>query len=143
MIPRPYFALGLVLALIATHLAVGVKSYEGGVRAEAARWQAEALKDAQEAAQEREALQQQLREREAKWVQQQQEAADAVAQVRVEYLPGKVIVKREIVREPVYSDSRCRVSSGMRDTLNRALAGRPVPGAAEVGTDTGRLPADA
>lgn len=141
MIPRPYFALGLVLALIATHLAVGVKSYEGGVRAEAARWQAEALKDAQEAAQEREALQQQLREREAKWVQQQQEAADAIATVRVEYLPGKTIVKREIVREPRYRD--CAVSPGMRDTLNAALAGRPVPGAAEVGTDTGRLPADA
>ena len=141
MIPRPYFALGLVLALIATHLAVGVKSYEGGVRAEAARWQAEALKDAQEAAQEREALQQQLREREAKWVQQQQEAADAVAQVRVEYLPGKTVVKREIVREPVYRT--CVVSPGMRDTLNAALRGRPVPGAADIGTDTGRLPGDA
>jgi hypothetical protein len=110
---------------------------------EVAKCQAQQLQDAQDASRALEAIQQRLREREAKWTAQQQEAADAVAQVRVEYLPGKVIVKREIVREPVYSDSRCRVSSGMRDTLNRALAGRPVPGAAEVGTDTGRLPADA
>ena len=124
MIPRPYFALGLVLALIATHLAVGVKSYEGGVRAEAARWQAEALKDAQEAAQEREALQQQLREREAKWVQQQQEAADAIAAVRVEYLPGKTIVKREVVERAVFRE--CRVTPAALDAINGALIGRPV-----------------
>jgi len=140
---RVYAILAVLIGAVLTGAGVYLKGYKAGSLAESARWQAEALKDAQEAAREREALQQQLREREAKWVKQQQEAANAVAQVRVEYLPGRTIVKREIVREPVYSDSRCRVSSGMRDTLNAALAGRPVPGAAEVGTDTGRLPADA
>jgi len=136
---RPYMILAVLVALIATHGGVYLKGYKAGSLAESARWQAEALKDAQEAAREREALQQQLRDREAKWVQQQQEAANAVAQVRVEYLPARTIVRREVVKLP----ADCVVGERLRDTLNAALAGRPVPGAAEVGTDTGRLPADA
>ena len=140
---KPYAILAVLIGLIATHAGTYWKGHKAGSVAELAKCQAQQIEDAHEASRTLEAIQQQLREREAQWVQQQQEAADAVAQVRVEYLPGKVIVKREIVREPVYSDSRCRVSSGMRDTLNRALAGRPVPGAADIGTDTGRLPDDA
>ena len=140
---KPYAILAVLIGLIATHAGTYWKGHKAGAVLEVAKCQAQQLQDAQDASRALEAIQQRLREREAKWTAQQQEAADAVAQVRVEYLPGKVIVKREIVREPVYSDSRCRVSSGMRDTLNRALAGRPVPGAAEVGTDSGRLPADA
>ena len=138
---KPYMALALVIGLIATHAGVYLKGHKAGATREVAKCQAKAIQDAQDASRAYEALQQQLREREAQWVAKQQEAADAVAQVRVEYLPGKVIVKREVVREPRYRD--CVVSPGMRDTLNAALAGRPVPGAAEVGTDTGRLPADA
>ena len=140
---RPYMILAVLIGLIATHAGTYWKGHKAGAVLEVAKCQAQQLQDAQEASRALEAIQQQLREREAQWVRQQQEAADAVAQVRVEYLPGRTIVKREIVREPVYSDSRCRVSGGMRDTLNAALAGRPVPGAAEVGTDSGRLPADA
>lgn len=140
---RPYMILAVLIGLIATHSGVYLKGHKAGAVAEVAKCQARAIEDAQDASRAIEAIQQQLREREAKWVKQQQEAANAVAQVRVEYLPGRTIVKREIVREPVYSDSRCRVSGGMRDTLNAALRGTPVPGAAEVGTDHGRLPADA
>lgn len=138
---RPYMILAVLIGLIATHAGLYLKGHKAGSTRELAKCQARQLQDAQEASRALEALQQQLREREAKWVQQQQEAADAIAQVRVEYLPGKVIVKREVVREPRYRD--CVVSPGMRDTLNAALAGRPVPGAADIGTDTGRLPADA
>lgn len=138
---RPYMILAVLIGLIATHAGLYLKGHKAGSTRELAKCQARQLQDAQEASRALEALQQQLREREAKWVQQQQEAADAIAQVRVEYLPGKTIVKREVVREPVYRS--CVVSPGMRDTLNAALAGRPVPGAADIGTDTGRLPADA
>lgn len=138
---RPYMILAVLIGLIATHAGLYLKGHKAGAVRELAKCQARQLQDAQEASRALEALQQQLREREAKWVQQQQEAADAIAQVRVEYLPGKTIVKREVVREPVYRS--CVVSPGMRDTLNAALAGRPVPGAADIGTDTGRLPADA
>lgn len=138
---RVYAILAVLIGAVLTGAGVYLKGYKAGSLAESARWQAEALKDAQEAAREREALQQQLREREAKWVRQQEEASNAVAQVRVEYLPGRTIVKREIVERAVFRD--CRIGDGMRDTINSALAGRPVPGAADIGTDTGRLPADA
>ena len=138
---RPSMILAVLVGLIATHAGTYWKGHKAGAVREVAKCQAQQLQDAQDASRALESLQQQLREREAKWVRQQQEAADAIAQVRVEYLPGKTIVKREVVREPRYRD--CVVSPGMRDTLNAALAGRPVPGAAEVGTDTGRLPADA
>ena len=134
---KPYAILAVLIGLIATHAGTYWKGHKAGSVAELAKCQAQQIEDAHEASRTLEAIQQQLREREAQWVRQQQEAADAVAQVRVEYLPGKVIVKREIVREPVYSDSRCRVSSGMRDTLNRALAGRPVPGAVPGAGDDG------
>ena len=138
---KPYAILAVLIGLIATHAGTYMKGHKAGSVAELAKCQAQQIEDAHEASRTLEAIQQQLREREAQWVRQQQEAADAVAQVRVEYLPGKVIVKREIVREPRYRD--CVVSPGMRDTLNAALSGRPVPGAADIGTDTGRLPADA
>ena len=138
---RPSMILAVLIGLIATHAGTYWKGHKAGAVREVAKCQAQQLQDAQDASRALESLQQQLREREAKWVRQQQEAADAIAQVRVEYLPGKTIVKREVVREPRYRD--CVVSPGMRDTLNAALAGRPVPGAADVGTDTGRLPADA
>ena len=138
---KPYAILAVLIGLIATHAGTYWKGHKAGSVAELAKCQAQQIEDAHEASRTLEAIQQRLREREAKWTAQHQEAADAVAQVRVEYLPGKVIVKREIVREPRYRD--CAVSPGMRDTLNAALAGRPVPGAADVGTDTGRLPADA
>ena len=138
---RVYAALAIVAVLAGLYGIAYTKGHKAGATRELAKCQAQQIEDAQDASRALEAIQQQLREREAKWVRQQQEAADAVAQVRVEYLPSKVIVKREVVREPRYRD--CVVPPGMRDTLNAALAGRPVPGAADVGTDTGRLPADA
>lgn len=138
---RVYAALAIVAVLAGLYGIAYTKGHKAGATRELAKCQAQQIEDAQDASRALEAIQQQLREREAKWVRQQQEAADAVAQVRVEYLPSKVIVKREVVREPRYRD--CVVSPGMRDTLNAALAGRPVPGSADVGTDNGRLPADA
>lgn len=138
---RPYMILAVLIGLIATHAGTYWKGHKAGAVRELAKCQAQQLQDAQDASRALEAIQQQLREREIEWAAKQQEAADAIAHVRVEYLPGKTIVKREIVREPRYRD--CAVSPGMRDTLNAALAGRPVPGAADIGTDTGRLPADA
>ena len=138
---RVYAALAIVAVLAGLYGIAYTKGHKAGAAAELAKCQAQQIEDAQDASRALEALQQQLREREAQWVQQQQEAADAVAQVRVEYLPGRTIVKREIVERAVFRD--CRIGDGMRDTINSALAGRPVPGAADIGTDTGRLPADA
>ena len=138
---RPYMILAVLIGLIATHAGLYLKGHKAGTTRELAKCQAQQLQDAQAASRALEAIQQQLREREAKWVRQQEEAANAVAQVRVEYLPGRTIVKREIVERAVFRD--CRIGDGMRDTINSALAGRPVPGAAEVESRHGRLPADA
>ena len=54
----------------------------------------------------------------------EQEAADAIAEIRVEYLPGKTEIRRQIVERAVYRD--CRIDDGMRDILNAALRGRPI-----------------
>ena len=138
---RVYAILAVLIGAVLTGAGVYLKGYKAGAVAEVAKCQAQQIEDAQDASRALEAIQQQLRDREAKWVKQQQEAADAVIEVRTEYLPGKTIVKREVVRDVVYRD--CRVGDGMRDVLNAALSGRPVPGAADIGTDTGRLPGDA
>jgi len=66
----------------------------------------------------------------------EQEAADAIVQIRTEYLPGRIEVRREVVERAVYRD--CVVSDRVRDILDGALAGRPVPGA--VGADRVGLP---
>ena len=71
----------------------------------------------------------------------EQEAADAIAEIRVEYLPGKTEIRRQIVECAVYRD--CRIDDGMRDILNAALRGRPIapepqPVAAGGGVMSGR-----
>jgi len=53
----------------------------------------------------------------------EQGAANAIAEIRVEYLPGKTIVRREVVEKPIYSE--CRIGGEMLKTLNDALTGRP------------------
>lgn len=121
---RPYMILAVLIGLIATHAGTYLKGHKAGSTREVAKCQARQLQDAQESSRALEALQQQLREREAKWVQQQQEAADAIAQVRVEYLPGKTLVKREIVERAVFRD--CRVTPTALAAINGALTGRPV-----------------
>jgi len=141
MLGKPY----LILAAL-----IGVIAIAGGSFAKGASWgrtqatekcQREQIEAQQQEIVERAALQAAIDQRDIEIRQREQEAANAVAQVRVEYLPGKTVVKREIVERAVFRD--CRTGDSMRDTLNAALAGRPVPGAADVGTDTGRLPADA
>lgn len=62
-----------------------------------------------------------LAEYQKKLSEQQKDAADAVERVRVEYLPSKTVVKREVVEKPVYRE--CRIDGRMFDLLNRALRG--------------------
>ena len=121
---RPYMILAVLIGLIATHAGLYLKGHKAGAVREVAKCQAQQLQDAQDASRALEAIQQRLREREAKWTAQQQEAADAVAQVRVEYLPGKTIVKREVVERAVFRE--CRVTPAALDAINGALIGRPV-----------------
>ena len=125
---RLYAAAGAALVLLALLAGAYTKGRGDGRAVQAAEYATERATAAQEAEQERQALQAALDARTAELARRTQEAADAVVQVRTEYLPGKTEVRRIVVDRPVYRD--CRIDAGLRDILDAALAGRPVPGAA-------------
>lgn len=124
MIAKPYAILALVLLLGATHGAAYLQGFKQGSKVEAARWQAQEIERQQQAAKQAQALRDQLAERDAALARKTEEAAHAVAEVRTEYLPGKTIVRREVVEVPAYRD--CRVTPATLGAINGALTGRPV-----------------
>lgn len=129
---------GALAAALALSLIIGgcyLKGRSDGRAVQAAEYAQELAEAAQAAAQERQALQAALDARTAELAKRTQEAADAVVQVRTEYLPGKTEVRRIVVDRPVYRD--CRIDSGVRDLIDAALAGRPVPGAVDGGGAAG------
>ncbi len=139
--PRAYLALAIVAVLAASHLGLYLTGRGDGAKSEAARWQAQEIERQQAAAEQYRALQAQLAAREAELAERQQEGANAVERVRTEYLPGKTIVRREVVEVPAYRD--CRVTGSVRHALDAALAGRPVPGAEAERGGAARVPGDA
>lgn len=119
----------LVFAAIAA-MALGGAYLRGrgdGHAAEAVQWQKREIDRQAQAAIEREQLQASIDAQVAERAARQQEAADAATQIRVEYLPAKTIVKREVVERPVFRE--CRVGHGLLGTLNAALRGTPTAGA--------------
>jgi len=138
VIAKPYAILALVLLLGATHGAAYLQGFKQGSKVEAARWQAQEIERQQQAAKQAQALRDQLAERDAALARKTEEAAHAVAEVRTEYLPGKTIVRREVVEVPAYRD--CRITGSVRHALDAALAGRPVPGAEAERGGAARVP---
>jgi hypothetical protein len=129
MLGKPYLILAGLIGLIAIAGGSFGKGAEWGrTRAESA-CQAEKLEAQQREIVERAALQAAIDKRDEEIRERERRGADAVIKVRTEYLPGKVVVKREVVERAVFRD--CHVGDGMRATLNAALAGKPVPGADE------------
>ena len=122
--PKALMALGIVLALTASHAVVGTKAYSVGSRAEAARWQADKIKDQAAAADRLQAALAAQQAEQAKREQSLQEGADDIAQIKVVQLPGRVEIKRLIVEKPVYRD--CVVDQRVFSIVNAARAGRPV-----------------
>lgn len=121
---RPYLALAIVAALAVSHGVVGLKAFDFGSRQEAGRWVARLAEQHAQDLKEREALAAAIAARDAALRKREQERADAVIQVRTEFLPAKEIVRRVVVEKPVYRD--CRLDDpGLRDTINAALRGRP------------------
>ncbi len=135
---RLYAAAGAALVLLALLAGAYTKGRGDGRAVQAAEYATERATAAQEAEQERQALQAALDARTAELARRTQEAADAVVQVRTEYLPGKTEVRRIVVDRPVYRD--CRIDAGLRDILDAALAGRPVPGAEAERGGAARVP---
>ena len=124
MIAKPYAILALVLLLGATHGAAYLQGFKQGSKVEAARWQAEKIKEQQKAAEAVREVQEALRKREAELRKREADSAKQIIHVRTEFLPAKTVVKREVVKLP----ADCRIGDGLRDTINSALSGRPVPG---------------
>lgn len=127
----------LVLALVAA-AALGGAYLVGrgdGRAVEAASRAALELERQAQAEAARQQLQAALDARTAELAARQQEAADAVVQVRTEFLPARTIVKREVVERPVFRD--CRIGDGMRSTLDAALRGDPAAGTAGGGAADG------
>lgn len=119
---------GYLFAIIAAVIAALVAgAYIGGRSdgraVQAVECAADKAKAEAKALKERQAIQDALNARAAELERAQQEGANAIAQVRVEYLPAKTIVKREVVEKRVFTD--CRIGDGMRDTINAALGGKP------------------
>lgn len=121
---RLYAGLAGVLLLLALLAGVYGKGRSDGRAVQAAEYAQERATAAQAAEAERAALQAALDARTAELARKSEEVAHAVAQVRVEYLPGKTMVKREIVERAVFRD--CRVTPAALDAINGALIGRPV-----------------
>lgn len=126
---------GRLVMVLAALLAVAamcswsyVQGRSDGRAAEAVTWQKRELDQQAKAGIERAQLQKAIEVRNAEIEARNHAAADAVEHVRVEFLPAKTVVKREIVDRPVFRD--CRIGDGMRDTINAALRGAPIANAA-------------
>lgn len=124
-ITRLYVVLAAAVLMASALGFAALKGYEAGARKEAAKWMAEKIETQQRELAEREAIQAALAKREAEWKSKLTEAANAVADTRVEYAEAKTIVRREVVRLP----ADCRIGDGLREYINSALAGHPLSGA--------------
>lgn len=123
-LPRLYLYLALA-AMFAVALGGSyMRGRSDGRAAEAVTWQRKEIDRQQQEAIAREELQHALDARNAEITQRQQDAANAVVQIRTEFLPGKTIVKREVVEKPVYRD--CVIDDSMFNVLNAALRGAPI-----------------
>lgn len=121
---RVYAGLAGVLLLLALLSGSYVKGRSDGRAVQAAEYAQEVATAHAQAEAERAALQAALDARTAELARKSEEVAHAVEAVRVEYLPGKTIVKREVVERAVFRD--CRVTPTALAAINGALTGRPV-----------------
>lgn len=127
MLGKPYLMLAALIGLIAIAGGSFSKGASWGRTQATERCQAEQLERQQQDIVERAALQAAIDQRDIEIRQREEEAANAIVQVRTEYLPAKTIVKREIVERPVYRD--CRADDRLWELANAALRGDAAAGA--------------
>lgn len=125
MLGKPYLILAALIGVIAIAGGSFAKGASWGRTQATERCQAEKIETQNRELAEREAIQAALAKREAEWKSKLTEAANAVADTRVEYAEAKTIVRREVVRLP----ADCRIGDGLREHINSALAGHPLSGA--------------
>ena len=133
MLARPYLILAALIGILALAGGSFGKGASWGREQATSRCNAEKLEAQQREIVERAALQAAIDERTRERDELLQRTAEVVDRVRTEYLPSKVIVKREVVR----LSPDCRIGDGLRGIVNAALAGRPVSGASPEPTADG------
>jgi len=133
---RPYMLVAALIGLIAVLGGTFAKGVSWGRTQATERCQAEQLERQQQEIVERAALQAAIDQRDFEIRQREEEAANAIVQVRTEYLPAKTIVKREIVRLP----ADCRVDDRLWELANAALRGDAAAGAEAFDRDTAGVP---
>jgi hypothetical protein len=138
MLPlRAYAAIAAALSVLAMLAGAYAKGRDDGYAVQAAEYAQERAEAHAKAEAERAAVQDALDARTAELARKTEEAAHAVAQVRTEYLPGKTLVKREVVRDVVYRD--CRITPSVRESIDAALRGRPAAAGRAEGAADARL----
>ena len=140
LIPKPWLVLGVALALAGAVGGAFLKGVSWGASREAARWQADKIKDQARAAADLQAARDAIAALQAQRDQTIQEAANDIAQIQVVHLPGRVEIQRRTVEVPVYRD--CAAEQRVLELVNAARAGRPASAQALRAADGG-LPADA
>ena len=99
-------AYGVVSALlIGSHAAMYAGGRSAGATASDARWMAVRIKEQAQREQHQAEWRTQIDAWEAERRRLEQEAADAVAEIRIEYLPGKTEVRRQIVERAVLQEN--------------------------------------
>lgn len=123
-IPAQYVWMVVAGALVVSHGAVGALGFDYGATRTESAWKGRHAKMLEKKAEEKDALRIELAARDEALRKLEQERADAVIQVRTEFLPAKEVVRRVVVEKPVYRD--CRLGDdGLRDAINAALRGQP------------------
>ncbi len=130
LLRNPWVILAIIAALAASHLALYAQGRSDGRNAaEVAHQRAAAEETARDQA-DRDAVQRALDERAERLADKERTIAEAIKNANQKIDTIRTVVRREIVERPVYRE--CRISAGMFDNLNAALAGGDVPGAAGV-----------
>lgn len=135
---RPYLILAALIGLIAIAGGTFAKGASWGRTQATARCQADKIEAQQREIVERAALQAAIDQRDAELQAKEQEIANAVINVRTEYLPARTIVKRQIVERAVYRD--CRADDSLWQLANAALRGDAAAGAEAFDRDTAGVP---
>ena len=119
---KPYVALIAIIAICALTGAAFVKGIGIGAKTEAAKWQADKIKDQQAAAEKAAEAREKIAELEYERNEKLLRGGEDIAEIHVVQTPARIEIQKQIVERPVYRD--CRVDDGMLQLINDARAGR-------------------
>ena len=125
-IPAPYRLVAGIVAAAVLAIVLLATGFNLGARLEASRWQADKIRYQAEAADALAAALAAQASAHAKREQTLQEGANAIAELKVIQLPGRVEIQKRVIKVPVYRDADCHAEQRVLDIVNAARAGSPV-----------------